>query len=177
MKTLKAIVPGNLLDGNFKTEAIFSDCMAYRYYLEWRWSDAPALYVCMLNPSTADQKELDTTIKGLVKRAKLWGYGAVIIINLFAFRATKPPDMLAAKDPVGPDNDLVISMVFKKAMDDGSPIICGWGKDGNRFGRNVQFVAQAEALEVKLMALEINQDNTPKHPLYIKHEIRPSPWP
>ncbi|MES2137565.1 MAG: DUF1643 domain-containing protein [Pseudomonadota bacterium] len=53
----------------------------------------------MLNPSTADAVQDDPTIRRCIGFAKAWGKGGIVVINLFAFRATNPKDMLAAADP------------------------------------------------------------------------------
>lgn len=176
MITEKVKHPGTLLEPETNSVAVFSDCKIYRYYLEWRWSDAPMLYVCMLNPSTATAHKLDPTIAGLVKRAKAWGYGGVVIINLFGFRATKPTDMLIAPDPVGPDNDATIFGAMRQAFDVGSPLICAWGNDGAYRKRNKQVITMAADSGIELMAFDINGSGEPKHPLYVKHDIRPQQW-
>jgi hypothetical protein len=61
-----------------------------------------------LNPSTADAISDDATIRRCVGLAKREGCGRLVMLNLFAFRATTPADMFAADDPVGPRNDRVI---------------------------------------------------------------------
>ncbi len=85
--------------------AIISTCGQYRYQL-WRiWNeDKPlVLFVC-LNPSTADARQDDPTIRRLTGFAYQLGYGGFYLGNLFAFRSTYPSDLPAANDPVGPDN-------------------------------------------------------------------------
>lgn len=58
-----------------------------------------------LNPSTADDKIDDPTIRRCINFAQSWGYGGLCVTNLFAFRATLPSNMKSAKDPIGPEND------------------------------------------------------------------------
>lgn len=95
----------------------FSEDRAFRYTL-WREWDVDSLTGCAddlphghqfaqfigLNPSTADETRDDPTIRRCIGFAKLWGYGALCMTNLFAFRATKPRDMRQAADPIGPEN-------------------------------------------------------------------------
>jgi hypothetical protein len=168
--------PGTLIEPATKALAIFSECRGYRVYLEWRWSTAPALYVCMLNPSTADAFKLDPTITGLVKRAKAWGYGAVVVVNLFALRATNPADMLAHAAPVGPDNDAVLAATMAQAFNEGSPLLVGWGNHGSHMGRDKVVVEMAQRQGFQLMALAVNDNGQPRHPLYVGHEVRPKLW-
>ena len=155
---------------------VLSDCEQYRLCLTYRWSKSPALYVWMLNPSKADHVIRDPTVRGLIKRARAWGYGGLVIINLFSFRATQPSDMKAAADPIGLENDLTIMAVLKEAADNGSPVIAGWGRHGSFMDRDRGAKALAKRMGVKLMVLEINDDGSPKHPLYILHEVRPRVW-
>lgn len=85
--------------------AIISDCGRYRYQLGRTWSDGPIARFIMLNPSTADATEDDPTIRRCISFAKREGAGAISVVNLFAFRATKPADMMKATDPIGPENN------------------------------------------------------------------------
>lgn len=157
--------------------AIFSDDDIHRLFLSWVWDRArPMLVAFMLNPSTATHEVLDPTIAGLVKRARAWGYGGVIVINLFAIRATDPRDMLKAADPIGADNDAVIEQTLRDALDAGSVVIAAWGKHGNHRNRAAQALDIARRVGVQLHSLQINGDGTPKHPLYVRHDIRPTLW-
>jgi hypothetical protein len=47
----------------------------------------------LLNSSTADATIDDPTLKKCIMFSKRWGFGAVEIVNLFAFRATKPENL------------------------------------------------------------------------------------
>src|SRR5882724_4976365 len=85
--------------------AVLSDCERYRYALWRRWAERPAVLFVGLNPSTADALQDDPTIRRCIRFAKAWGYGALYMGNLFAFRATDPRAMKAEADAVGPDND------------------------------------------------------------------------
>ena len=58
-----------------------------------------------LNPSTADETIDDPTIRRCISFSKDWGYGALCMTNLFAFRATDPAVMKAHPEPVGEAND------------------------------------------------------------------------
>ena len=77
----------------------------YRYMLGRQWGAPPFLLWMMLNPSTADATEDDPTIRRCSGFAKHWGFGGLVVVNLFAFRATNPADLRAAEQPIGPEND------------------------------------------------------------------------
>src|SRR4051812_14962809 len=69
--------------------ARFSSDRRHRYAL-WRvWDgDRGLCNFLMLNPSTADETSDDPTVASCTRRARAWGYGGLVVTNLFAFRAT-----------------------------------------------------------------------------------------
>ena len=80
----------------------------------------------MLNPSTASELRNDLTVARCEARAQALRQGAFRVANLFAFRATDPRALRTAADPVGPDNDrmLTTSALWADA------VICAWGNHG-----------------------------------------------
>ncbi|MFZ8963264.1 MAG: DUF1643 domain-containing protein, partial [Schleiferiaceae bacterium] len=85
--------------------AIFSDCGRYRYRL-WRiWDPSlPTLLWILYNPSTADAKVEDPTLRRCMDFTRQWGYGGLTVVNRFAYRATNPRQLNSTIDPVGPEN-------------------------------------------------------------------------
>lgn len=157
--------------------ATFSDDDAHRYSLAWIWDRAlPPLVVCMLNPSTATHEKLDPTISGLIKRARAWGYGGVVVVNLFALRATDPRVMKMHPEPIGPDNDEAIRLAALTAKERGVPIVAAWGAHGRHRDREAHVRRILGDCAVEVAAFQINADGTPKHPLYVGHAIKPEPW-
>jgi hypothetical protein len=157
--------------------ALFSECETYRYSLRWVWDERlPLMIVCMLNPSTATHEDLDPTISGLIKRAKNWDYGGILVVNLFAYRSPSPAVMKASADPIGPDNDLIIHRALVLAQESAQSLICGWGANGTFLDRHAWMLEAAQAHDVQLRAFKINANGTPVHPLYQKHDIVPAPW-
>lgn len=145
--------------------ATLSPCRRYRYELWRRWSDAPPVVFIGLNPSTADETQDDATIRKCIAYAKKWGHGALCMVNLFAFRATQPKDMLAEDDPVGPDNDRVL-----QSLAWGCPVvIAAWGAHGSHRGRDKQVLGMLPTL----YALYLTKDGKPGHPLYLKGDAVP----
>jgi len=84
------------------SDAKLSVCRKYRYAL-WRiWDKSkPIVLFISLNPSTADEKEDDPTIRRCIGFAKSWGYGGLCMANLFAYRTKSPSEMMSAKDRLG----------------------------------------------------------------------------
>jgi hypothetical protein len=85
-------------------------CEVYRYELRRVW-DAQLGLACwvMLNPSTADANEDDPTIRRCVNFARTWGYGGIVVRNLFALRATDPSCGVWARTGTVPQNTLCTS--------------------------------------------------------------------
>ena len=89
-----------------KSDAVLSEDRVYRYAL-WRiWNeDRPLVMFVGLNPSTADETNDDPTLRRCMGFAESWGYGGVIMANIFAYRATDPKIMKQTEAPIGPEND------------------------------------------------------------------------
>ncbi|MBW8001714.1 MAG: DUF1643 domain-containing protein [Planctomycetes bacterium] len=157
---------GNVL---IKKHAIFSRDREYRYTL-WRLWDSNkgyAMFIC-LNPSTADEESDDNTVRRCVGYAKKWGYGGVCIANLFAFRATKPRKMKAAKDPIGPKNDSWIKFLAIRA----GVVVAAWGCNGGFKGRDTE----VRNIIPRLHYLVFTKDGHPSHPLFLKKGLQPKEW-
>ena len=67
-------------------KATMSKCGGYRYTLWRRWSNVEnprvVLWI-MINPSTADARKDDPTVKRCIHFSKLWGYDALRIVNIY----------------------------------------------------------------------------------------------
>src|SRR5258706_12869805 len=81
--------------------AVFTACRRWRYLLWRRWEPAlPVADFLMLNPSTADELKLDPSCTRARRYAERWGYGALIVTNIFGLWATGPAQMKAGRDAV-----------------------------------------------------------------------------
>lgn len=140
--------------------ARLSECGRYRYELWRRWEDGPHVLFVMLNPSTADATNDDPTIRKCIGYAKRWGFGALCVANLFAFRATDPKDMKRAADPVGRDNDATL----KRLANDAGLIVAAWGAHGSHLGRDKAVLKMLPTIK----ALHVTKDGSPGHPLYLR---------
>jgi hypothetical protein len=116
-----------------KTSAIFSDCRSYRYALWREWSDTKKFVMFIgLNPSTADEYTDDPTIRRCIGFTKDLGFSAMVMTNLFAFRATKPEDMKASPNPIGKENDKYLIEIANEA----AIVIAAWGTHEIYLARN-----------------------------------------
>lgn len=160
--------------------ALFSDCKRYRYLL-WRTWDASkgnALFI-MLNPSTADGETNDPTVERCQRRATQWGYGGLVVANIFALRSTDPaglypPEMLPIQEVGRPfHNDVVLRTAAKGAQ----LVVCGWGEHGALHRRGSEVLSLLRRDGVRPHALRMNKSGQPQHPLYIGYKVQPFPIP
>ena len=152
-----------------KKSAIFSPCETYRYSLTRIWNDEkkPIIFIG-LNPSTADENMDDPTIRKCMHYAFQWGFGGLIMVNLFAFRATLRNDLKKSKLPVGKNNNQFIVNAFQES----EMAIAAWGNDGQLYGRDKEVLR----LVSNPMCLNINKTGQPAHPLYQKNDATPKSY-
>lgn len=162
------------------TSAKISDCKKYRYILTRVWdASLPPLVVVGLNPSTADETRDDATIRRCVSFARREGMGQLWMMNLFAYRATKPSDMKAAEDPIGPENDIELSFVLSKLKHDPrGKIVFAWGNHGYYDRRDEQVISLVEKVLGAGIALTFGMTGVkqPKHPLFLAADAELVPF-
>src|SRR6056297_2811606 len=159
--------------GDAASTAVYSPCERFRYLLTRTWDPAAgrALFV-MLNPSTATELQNDPTVERCERRARVLGYGAFRVCNIFAWRETDPKKMRAAADPVGPANDAAIAEAARWA----DAVVCAWGSHGAHLDRGPAVERLLRATGQPLLHLGITKGGHPRHPLYVGYAVRPSPW-
>lgn len=161
------------IKGDAPSRAVYSDCENYRYSLGriWNTTGTQVLFV-MLNPSTATEVQNDPTVERCERRARALGYGGFCVTNIFAWRATDPRDMRAAVDPVGPENDVVLTDRAKQA----DHIIAAWGTHGAHMDRGIMVANMLRLLGKPLFHLGLSKAGHPKHPLYLPYAQQPIRW-
>lgn len=155
-------------DDSFWSGAEFSDCRKYRYILwrRWAWEGyGNQVMFIGLNPSTADEREDDPTIRRCVRFAKDWGFGGLLMMNAFAFRATDPKGMKAAADPVGPSNDEAFGYWCTQV----GLIVAAWGSHCS----NEREWQVCRAIGGPIHCLGRTKAGRPKHPLYLRADTKP----
>lgn len=154
-----------------KRTAEISPCGQYRYRLGRLWDkDLPACLWIMLNPSTADARIDDRTINRCVDYSVKWGYGELLVGNLFGWRATNPKELRQIQDPVGPENDQHLRAMLTEA----GLVVCAWGADGSYLGRDSEVM---KMLNGRGHALAVLSGGQPGHPLYLPPTATPMPYP
>ncbi len=150
-----------------KRSADISECGRYRYNLKRWWDEGLGTVAFVgLNPSTADDAEDDPTIRRCIGFAQDWGFGGLVMLNLFAWRATNPREMIAACHSIGMPNNDVILREAKRC----SQVICCWGVNGSYKNRAYCVVKMLADHGVDLHCLGMTRSGQPKHPLYLKKD-------
>ncbi len=153
--------------------AVFDPTGIYRYALWREWNPGGArVGFIMLNPSTADVTSNDPTVRRCIGLARAWGYGAVEVASLFAYRATTPATLREASDPVGPDNDRYILDLVARVEN----VILAWGNYGSLLERD-RTVLRLLSGRGNLYCLQITQAGQPRHPLYVRSGSILIPFP
>lgn len=156
--------------------ASFSPCGRYRYSL-WRdWAVGIPLVWVMSNPSVADAVEDDLTVKKCCEFSKRAGFAGMVIINLYALRATNPQDLLSVSDPEGPDNVDEWRMVLSENV--GSPVVGAWGDSAPRglpASRAYREHVIAPERPPVWLCLGKTAKGSPKHPSRLAYDTRMVP--
>ena len=149
--------------------AIVDETKKYRYRLSREWakplsgqgySHPPTITWIMLNPSTADAEQDDPTIRRCITFSDRWGFSKLIVVNLFALRATNPKHLLTETNPVGQRNHAYI----QAAINESDGVIAAWGAFGLAVPDDVRQVLEG----VNLWCLGTTKEGHPRHPLYVK---------
>lgn len=148
-----------------EASAVISKCGKYRYILWRRWEPKGTIcsFIC-LNPSIADATIDDPTLRRCMGFAKLWGFGAVYIGNLFSLRSTSPTMLKTADDPVGPENDNYL----RQMMTNATIVVAAWGANQMAIDRAYTVLK----LSPKLWCLGITKSGQPRHPLYVRADMK-----
>lgn len=179
--------------------ALLSEDGAFRYKL-WRIWDAslPALPIVMFNPSTADAKRDDPTIRRCVGFAWRWRslakIGGIVIGNLYAYRATDPQNVydrlkeMSADQTIGPENDRHLQEIVEAAVRADVSVLCAWGNpayearqilgpDDKLAGvRDYEVFSSMIAAGARVMTLGFNRNGTPKHPVRLPYSQTLHRW-
>lgn len=159
--------------------ANFSPCRKWRYTL-YRDLQEGQLFAPQpkrvqfvgLNPSTADEKKNDPTVRRCMNFARDWGFTAMWMTNVFGFRATDPRVMQQQEDPQGKDNTDWILDVAKIA----DLVVCCWGVHGDhmQWGQHIAAILINQNIPIHCLGTTFN--GQPKHPLFLPGHLKPVPY-
>lgn len=160
-------------------QTVFSLSRRYRYTL---WRKVPVTFQfservwggdCVqfigLNPSTANETENDPTIRRCIRFASDWGFTWMAMTNLFGFVSSDPKVMMAQADPIGVNNDSYLLKVSEYA----GLVVAAWGA----FACATERARDVRRLIRKpIYHLGLNANGSPKHPLYLSKNTKPTIW-
>ena len=157
------------------SDACISPCGLYRYSLSRAWDfdlTKPRVGWIMLNPSTADAEVNDPTIRRCMEFSRTWGFHGIAVRNLFAVRTYSPIEMKNHADPIGNENDkAILDLIGACPL-----IVAAWGTHGGYKQRDNHVVRIVRETGAKLHCLGTTKEGFPKHPLYVKGDVKPVPF-
>ena len=144
------------IKNNILREAKFSRDKKERYSLkrEWDKSKKKILYI-MFNPSLADDKKDDPTIRRLISFTKKFNYGGFLVGNIFT-RVTPNPKKIDKSTGISDKNLEELFKLINKV----DQIVYAWGN-------NIEEPKTIKELVSKPKCFGKNFNGTPKHPLYL----------
>lgn len=150
-----------------RTDAYLSDDRRYRYWLLRVWDDSlPINCTCGVNPSKADEREDDPTIRKDIGFSKRQGSGGLLKVNLSAFRSTDPKE--ARSQPIGEFNEPSHIRRYFDTFSAKQMTFC-WGRNGSRFFTQA---ANLRAEFPNAMCFGKNPDGTPRHTLMLPYTTK-----
>lgn len=150
--------------------AEFSLCERHRFRL-WRYwnTSLPIVGFCMLNPSTADDKIMDPTVRRCFGYAVSWGYGGFEVVNIFSLRSTDPAKLYEDEDSGFLESNL---LAIRDVAVRSKVLVAAWGTDGAYKARGAIVRAQVSPLYY----LRLTKEGFPAHPLYLPSNLEPKLW-
>jgi hypothetical protein len=152
--------------------AIFSRDGRYRYWLTRRLGKGKTVVWIMTNPSTADEKEDDATLRRCIDFSQREGAGWLIVVNHFAYVAKDPRELRTIADPVGPSNALFLAEAAKNV----DLVVAAWGALPARYARTAaSYLVMVSGLQ-DFYCLGTTKAGAPKHPLRLARTTPLVPW-
>ena len=141
----------------------FSPCGRHRDWLLRRWGPPglaqDVIVFIGLNPSTANAKTDDPTIRRLIRFAQRDGYTKLEMLNLFTLISPDPKVLVGNPDAIGSANRRLVAYSQLNL-----PVVFCWGA----FPEAKHQASIATALFPNALCFGKTKDGHPKHPLYLK---------
>lgn len=142
--------------------ALFSADREYRYWLYRNWNESKPVAACIgLNPSTANERTDDPTIRRLKSILNNHGYGGFYMLNLFALVSVYPTRLLTHENPIG-DNEHWI-----ETLTNARDVIFCWGAFPQAKNRAQEVINRFPYAK----CFGQTSDGSPKHPLYLPSDV------
>ncbi len=165
-----------------ESKASFSACGNYRWSLQRRINESKNQIIFIgLNPSFANGLKNDATIRRVVNFIDCWGYGSLLVVNLFS-KISKDPKLLKSfSDPIGSKNQIELEgALLKWSNDELCHLWLGWGVNGKYMNRSNEVLCIIEDFNRKRfkkfpnaskpLAIGTTKQGHPRHPLYASNQ-------
>lgn len=122
-----------------------------------------------LNPSIADETKNDPTQRRCMRFAYDWGFSGYFMGNIFGLVSTNPDGLKTTADPIGLETSEYLQSMTRLS----DLVVVCWGVHGSLLGRGEHMLKILQAIKL-VYHLGLNQDGSPKHPLYLRADTKPS---
>ena len=142
-------------------EAKFCEAKKNRYFLKRKWNNSKGLLLyIMLNPSLADEKKDDPTIRRLINFTKKFDYGGFLVGNIFTIITPNPKELDKSKGMSDKNFEEIIKLVNKVDQ-----IVYAWGG-------SIEEPQLLKKIVLSPKCFGKNLNGTPKHPLYLPSQTK-----
>tara|TARA_E500000075_G_scaffold101789_1_gene93658 strand:- start:377 stop:829 length:453 start_codon:yes stop_codon:yes gene_type:complete len=142
-------------------EAKFCEAKKNRYFLKRKWNNSKGLLLyIMLNPSLADEKKDDPTIRRLINFTKKFDYGGFLVGNIFTIITPNPKELDKSKGMSDKNFEEIIKLVNKVDQ-----IVYAWGS-------SIEEPQLLKKIVLSPKCFGKNLNGTPKHPLYLPSQTK-----
>lgn len=133
----------------------------HRLMLSRHWNlKNPSLLYIMFNPSIADDKIDDPTIRRLISFSKTFNYGGFYVANLYTY-ITPNPKIIDTSVGIKKNNLEIIMNLTNKVED----IVYAWGN-------SIVEPSELRNLITSPLCFGKNTNGSPKHPLYLSSKSK-----
>ena len=175
---------------SWQAEAKLSSCGAYRWLLHRPIQSSDqiskqrrVLLFVGLNPSRADGRQDDPTLRRLQGFAHQWGYHHLVVLNLFARISPSPSLLCRCAEPIGAENDLILHSWFQQwAQQPKWDLWLGWGVGGGLRQRDAEVLKMLNDVSDRRGVLSppfvtgLTKAGYPRHPLYLPSDVQRVAW-
>lgn len=138
----------------------------HRFKLGRWWDDGlPCMVFVMVNPSTADHREDDRTIRRCMAFAQREGCGGIEVLNLYTLRTPYPRELKCSDDIERPDNIAAWDSVL--SSEEESTIVAAWGSVADTLHLPPSRALTTYGPLVEWHSLGLSKRGFPRHPLYL----------
>jgi hypothetical protein len=118
-----------------------------------------------LNPSTANERLNDPTIRRCMGFANRWGYGGIFMCNVFTL-VSKDPKALNHENQLAQGSNLSMKIIREKCKE----AVAAWGALIAQVRNWENRIARIENDLAPLSCLGMTKDGHPRHPLYLPYK-------